>query len=90
MVIRWFTYLKLDVLSDYAIISVSIGVAILFKWLHVIPVSQSYLQTMKFTCVKHAYDHQVQVYAVGSSCDNGIHLLDFYPGPTSPCHVDYK
>lgn len=30
------------------------------------------------------------VYAVGSSCDNGIHLLDFYPGPTSPCHVDYK
>ncbi|KDP20191.1 hypothetical protein JCGZ_07911 [Jatropha curcas] len=28
------------------------------------------------------------VYVVGSSSANGIHLLDFYPDPSSPCHVD--
>ncbi|EEF48857.1 conserved hypothetical protein [Ricinus communis] len=30
------------------------------------------------------------IYAVGSSSANGIHLLDFYPDPSSPCHVDYS
>ncbi|KAJ6428047.1 hypothetical protein OIU84_023461 [Salix udensis] len=30
------------------------------------------------------------IYVVGSSTDNGIHLLDFYPDPSSPCHVDYS
>ncbi|XP_057988818.1 uncharacterized protein LOC110641957 isoform X4 [Hevea brasiliensis] len=30
------------------------------------------------------------VYVVGSSSANGIHLLDFYPDPSSPCHVDYS
>ncbi|OVA04812.1 hypothetical protein BVC80_8655g11 [Macleaya cordata] len=30
------------------------------------------------------------IYAVGSSSDNGIHLLDFYPAPNSACHVDLK
>ncbi|XP_057953521.1 uncharacterized protein LOC131147897 [Malania oleifera] len=29
------------------------------------------------------------IYAIGSSSDAGIHLLDFYPDPSSPCHVDY-
>ncbi|GAV84481.1 hypothetical protein CFOL_v3_27925 [Cephalotus follicularis] len=29
------------------------------------------------------------IYAVGSSSDNGIHLLDFYPDASSPSHVDY-
>ncbi|XP_059668874.1 uncharacterized protein LOC132313959 [Cornus florida] len=29
------------------------------------------------------------IYAAGSSTHNGIHLLDFYPDSTSPCHVDY-
>ncbi|RZC83123.1 hypothetical protein C5167_045911 [Papaver somniferum] len=28
------------------------------------------------------------IYAVGSSSDDGIHLLDFYPRPDSACHVD--
>ncbi|KAK9157013.1 hypothetical protein Scep_003587 [Stephania cephalantha] len=28
------------------------------------------------------------IYAVGSPSTNGIHLLDFYPDPTSACHVD--
>ncbi|WCJ36946.1 Transducin/WD40 repeat-like superfamily protein [Euphorbia peplus] len=30
------------------------------------------------------------VYAVGSASTNGIHLLDFYPDSSSPCHVDYS
>ncbi|XAR60412.1 hypothetical protein NMG60_11033776 [Bertholletia excelsa] len=30
------------------------------------------------------------IYAVGSAYNNGIHLLDFYPDPSSPCHVDYS
>lgn len=29
------------------------------------------------------------IYAVGSAYNNGIHLLDFYPNPSSACHVDY-
>ncbi|KAI3892760.1 hypothetical protein MKW92_022240 [Papaver armeniacum] len=28
------------------------------------------------------------IYAVGSSSDDGIHLLDFYPRPDAACHVD--
>ncbi|EOY32558.1 Transducin/WD40 repeat-like superfamily protein isoform 1 [Theobroma cacao] len=30
------------------------------------------------------------IYAVGSSSDSGIHILDFYPDTSSPSHVDYK
>ncbi|PRQ35200.1 putative transcription factor WD40-like family [Rosa chinensis] len=30
------------------------------------------------------------IYVVGSSTDNGIHILDFYPDSSSPCHVDYN
>ncbi|KAL5764987.1 hypothetical protein ACOSP7_017293 [Xanthoceras sorbifolium] len=30
------------------------------------------------------------IYAVGSSSDQGIHLLDFYPDSSSPSHVDYN
>lgn len=26
---------------------------------------------------------------VGSTAGDGIHLLDFYPDPSSPCYVDY-
>ncbi|KAJ4847025.1 hypothetical protein Tsubulata_006979 [Turnera subulata] len=29
------------------------------------------------------------VYVVGSSAEDGIYLLDFYPDPSSPCHVQY-
>ncbi|XP_071734829.1 uncharacterized protein [Rutidosis leptorrhynchoides] len=29
------------------------------------------------------------IYAVGSASSNGLHLLDMYPHPSSPCHVDY-
>nr|XP_009419175.2 PREDICTED: uncharacterized protein LOC103999222 [Musa acuminata subsp. malaccensis] len=29
------------------------------------------------------------IYAVGSSSGNGLHLLDFYPGTSSACHVDF-
>ncbi|KAK1409882.1 hypothetical protein QVD17_36411 [Tagetes erecta] len=29
------------------------------------------------------------IYAVGSASSNGLHLLDFYPHTSSPCHVDY-
>ncbi|CAL5423909.1 unnamed protein product [Camellia sinensis] len=29
------------------------------------------------------------IYAVGSAYNNGIHLLDFFPNPSSACHVDY-
>ncbi|XP_077253724.1 transducin/WD40 repeat-like superfamily protein isoform X2 [Tasmannia lanceolata] len=30
------------------------------------------------------------IYVVGSSSDDGIHLLDFYPDNTSACHVDFS
>ncbi|KAK7830124.1 hypothetical protein CFP56_028555 [Quercus suber] len=30
------------------------------------------------------------IYAVGSSSDKGIHLLDFYPDPTSASHVEHR
>ncbi|THU48228.1 hypothetical protein C4D60_Mb09t24020 [Musa balbisiana] len=29
------------------------------------------------------------IYAVGSSSGNGLYLLDFYPGTSSACHVDF-
>ncbi|WOK91991.1 hypothetical protein Cni_G00682 [Canna indica] len=29
------------------------------------------------------------IYAVGSSSDNGLYLLDFYPSTSSACHVDF-
>ncbi|KAL8247351.1 hypothetical protein R6Q59_008567 [Mikania micrantha] len=29
------------------------------------------------------------IYAVGSTSSNGLHLLDFYPHISAPCHVDY-
>lgn len=29
------------------------------------------------------------IYAVGSTSSNGLHLLDFNPHTSSPCHVDY-
>ncbi|KAJ8759613.1 hypothetical protein K2173_008794 [Erythroxylum novogranatense] len=32
----------------------------------------------------------LSIYVIGSSSDNGIHLLDFYPDRSSPCHVDYR
>ncbi|KAJ0657345.1 putative transcription factor WD40-like family [Helianthus annuus] len=34
--------------------------------------------------------HNFQIYAVGSTSNNGLHLLDFYPHTSSPCHVDYE
>ncbi|KAH9618141.1 hypothetical protein KSS87_008494 [Heliosperma pusillum] len=30
------------------------------------------------------------IYVVGSSTHKGIHLLDFYPDTSSPCHVDFS
>uniref|UniRef100_A0A251SK62 Putative WD40-repeat-containing domain-containing protein n=1 Tax=Helianthus annuus TaxID=4232 RepID=A0A251SK62_HELAN len=30
------------------------------------------------------------IYAVASTSSNGLHLLDFYPHSSSPCHVDYE
>ncbi|KAJ8452532.1 hypothetical protein Cgig2_000121 [Carnegiea gigantea] len=30
------------------------------------------------------------IYAVASSSDKGLYLLDFCPGASSPCHVDYS
>ncbi|XP_050140234.1 uncharacterized protein LOC126616258 [Malus sylvestris] len=30
------------------------------------------------------------IYVVGSSTDNGIYILDFYPDSSSPSHMDYK
>ncbi|XP_021894152.1 uncharacterized protein LOC110811857 isoform X2 [Carica papaya] len=30
------------------------------------------------------------VYVVGSPSDSGIHMLDFYPSTSSPCHVNYN
>ncbi|MFS8011897.1 hypothetical protein Hanom_Chr14g01314381 [Helianthus anomalus] len=29
------------------------------------------------------------IYAVASTSSNGLHLLDFFPHHSSPCHVDY-
>ncbi|KAG9453585.1 hypothetical protein H6P81_006489 [Aristolochia fimbriata] len=31
-----------------------------------------------------------EIYAVGSSSSNGIHMLDFYPHKSSACRVDFK
>ncbi|CAN1263630.1 hypothetical protein LINPERPRIM_LOCUS11675 [Linum perenne] len=39
---------------------------------------------------KPSWLHTYSMYAVGSSSSDGIHLLDFYPNVTSPCHVDYS
>ncbi|THG10912.1 hypothetical protein TEA_028975 [Camellia sinensis var. sinensis] len=36
-----------------------------------------------------AIDRDAFIYAVGSAYNNGIHLLDFFPNPSSACHVDY-
>ncbi|CAN4119837.1 unnamed protein product [Withania somnifera] len=30
------------------------------------------------------------IYVVGSLSSNGLHLLDFYPDRSSPCHVDFN
>ncbi|KAK9123050.1 hypothetical protein Sjap_012652 [Stephania japonica] len=50
-------------------------------WLKDIKLSHSPLR-------KLSENYSFQIYAVGSSSTNGIHLLDFYPDPTSACHVD--
>ncbi|KAF5205475.1 Transducin/WD40 repeat-like superfamily protein [Thalictrum thalictroides] len=39
---------------------------------------------------KPAWLPTCSIYAVGSTFDNGVHLLDFYPAPISACHVDFN
>ncbi|KAI3799422.1 hypothetical protein L1987_34720 [Smallanthus sonchifolius] len=38
---------------------------------------------------KPSWLHKHSIFAVGSTSSNGLHLLDFYPHTSSPCHVDY-
>ncbi|XP_035839267.1 uncharacterized protein LOC110906016 [Helianthus annuus] len=38
---------------------------------------------------KPAWLPEHSIYAVASTSSNGLHLLDFYPHSSSPCHVDY-
>ncbi|XP_035839265.1 uncharacterized protein LOC118486715 [Helianthus annuus] len=38
---------------------------------------------------KPAWLPEHSIYAVASTSSNGLHLLDFYPPSSSPCHVDY-
>ncbi|MED6209628.1 hypothetical protein PIB30_056567, partial [Stylosanthes scabra] len=47
------------------------------------PIDLSYIR-------KPSWLSTCSIYLVGSSSDNGIHLLDFYPRTTSPSHVHYK
>ncbi|KAJ9540424.1 hypothetical protein OSB04_026930 [Centaurea solstitialis] len=42
-----------------------------------------------FSSRKPSWLPKHSIYAVGSSSSNGIHLLDFYPHTSSPCHVDH-
>ncbi|KAF3965561.1 hypothetical protein CMV_010266 [Castanea mollissima] len=37
-----------------------------------------------------AFQSHKEIYAVGSSSDKGIHLLDFYPDPSSASHVEHS
>jgi hypothetical protein len=37
-----------------------------------------------------SYVYIVQIYAVGSSSNHGMYVLDFHPHTSSACHVDYK
>ncbi|KAI3793716.1 hypothetical protein L1987_36337 [Smallanthus sonchifolius] len=39
---------------------------------------------------KPSWLHKHSIFAVGSTSSNGLHLLDFYPHTSSPCHVDYN
>ncbi|KAJ7980745.1 Transducin/WD40 repeat-like superfamily protein [Quillaja saponaria] len=39
---------------------------------------------------KPAWLPACSIYVVGSPSECGIHLLDFYPDPSSPSHVDYN
>ncbi|PIA53456.1 hypothetical protein AQUCO_00900207v1 [Aquilegia coerulea] len=39
---------------------------------------------------KPAWLPTCSIYAVGSTFDNGVYLLDFYPAPISACHVDFN
>ncbi|CAL1391158.1 unnamed protein product [Linum trigynum] len=41
-------------------------------------------------CRKPSWLLTYSIYVVGSSSGDGIHLLDFYPNSSSPCHVDYS
>ncbi|KAJ4980222.1 hypothetical protein NE237_011002 [Protea cynaroides] len=54
-------------------------------WLNGADISSSYSYLRKPSWLPTC-----SIYAVGSSSDNGVHLLDFYPGPDSACHVDFK
>lgn len=38
---------------------------------------------------KPSWLHEHSMYAVGSCSSNALHLLDFYPHNSSPCHVDH-
>ncbi|CAN6440591.1 unnamed protein product [Victoria cruziana] len=38
---------------------------------------------------KPSYLPALSIYAVPSSCENGIHLLDFYPDVSAAAHVDF-
>ncbi|XP_058071386.1 uncharacterized protein LOC131220554 isoform X1 [Magnolia sinica] len=54
-------------------------------WLHGKDMSTNSLHLRK-----PAWLGTCSIYAVGSSSDDGIHLLDFYPDSTSACHVDFN
>ncbi|XP_031476676.1 uncharacterized protein LOC116248166 isoform X2 [Nymphaea colorata] len=42
-----------------------------------------------FSRRKPSYLPALSIYAVPSSCENGIHLLDFYPDASAASHVDF-
>lgn len=54
----------------------------------------AWLEGMAFTLHKHlrkpTWLPAYSIYAVGSSSNNGMYLLDFYPDTSSACHVDYN
>ncbi|XP_022154068.1 uncharacterized protein LOC111021413 isoform X4 [Momordica charantia] len=60
------------------------------SWL---PTDSEYLHDQN--CSVKIFNHTAQqqyvvIFAVGSSSDEGIHLLDFHPDSRSPSHVDYN
>ncbi|KAK9061505.1 hypothetical protein SSX86_018687 [Deinandra increscens subsp. villosa] len=49
--------------------------------------------TKSFTVVpprKPSWLNEHSIYVAASASSNGLHLIDFYPHPSSPCHVDYE
>ncbi|KAI5390590.1 uncharacterized protein LOC127108374 isoform X2 [Lathyrus oleraceus] len=53
-------------------------------------INDSYASLDQMDLRKPSWLSTCSIYLAGSPFNRGLHMLDFYPSISSPCHVDYK